>query len=89
MEITQHGRVLFTVSTGSSTISRCVIAPGGALTLLGSTPVGVTGGRDPLVLISRLSGDQTRAIRDVADIAYSTAEGTQAARSGSGASPAA
>ena len=45
VEITQHGRFLFTVSTGSGTISRCVIAPGGALTLLGSTPVGATGGR--------------------------------------------
>jgi hypothetical protein len=45
VEITQHGRFLFTVSTGSGTISRCVIAPSGALTLLGSTPVGATGGR--------------------------------------------
>jgi hypothetical protein len=45
VEITQHGRFLFTVNTGSGTISRCVIAPGGALTLLGSTPVGATGGR--------------------------------------------
>jgi hypothetical protein len=40
--------------------------------------------RPRIRLISRLSGDQTRAIRDVADIAYSTAEGTQAARSGPG-----
>ena len=33
-----------TVNTGSGTISRYSIAPSGALTLLGSTPVGATGG---------------------------------------------
>jgi len=45
VEITHDGRFLCTVSTGSGTISRYMIAPGGALTLLGSTPVGATGGR--------------------------------------------
>ena len=44
MEISHDGQVLFTVNTGSGTISRYSIAPGGTLTLLGSTPVGKTGG---------------------------------------------
>ena len=44
VEISHDGQYLFTVNTGSGTISRYSIAPGGALTLLGSTPVGVTGG---------------------------------------------
>jgi 6-phosphogluconolactonase (cycloisomerase 2 family) len=44
VEITHDGRFLFTVNTASGTISRFSIAPGGALTLLGSTPVGQTGG---------------------------------------------
>ena len=44
VEISHDGRYLFTVNTGSGTISRYWIARGGALTLLGSTPVGVTGG---------------------------------------------
>jgi hypothetical protein len=44
VEITRDGRFLFTVNTASGTISRFSIAPGGALTLLGSTPVGQTGG---------------------------------------------
>ena len=44
MEISHEGRYLFTVNTGSGTISRYSIARGGALTLLGSTPVGATGG---------------------------------------------
>jgi len=44
VEITHNGRFLFTVNTGSGEISRYSIAPGGALTLLGSTPVGQTGG---------------------------------------------
>ncbi len=44
VEISHNGRYLFTVNTGSGTISRYSIAPGGALTLLGSTPVGATGG---------------------------------------------
>ncbi len=44
VEISHNGRFLFTVNTGSGTISRYSIAPGGALTLLGSTPVGATGG---------------------------------------------
>jgi DNA-binding beta-propeller fold protein YncE len=38
------GRFLFTVNTASGTISRFSIAPGGKLTLLGSTPVAATGG---------------------------------------------
>jgi 6-phosphogluconolactonase len=44
VEITHDGQFLFTVNTGSGEISRYQIAPGGALTLLGSTPVGQTGG---------------------------------------------
>jgi 6-phosphogluconolactonase len=44
VEITHDGRFLFTVNTGAGDISRYSIAPGGALTLLGSTPVGATGG---------------------------------------------
>ncbi len=44
VEITDNGRFLFTVNTGSGAISRYSIASGGALTLLGSTPVSATGG---------------------------------------------
>jgi 6-phosphogluconolactonase len=44
VEITHDGRFLFTVNTASGTISRFSIAPGGALTLLGSTPVSQVGG---------------------------------------------
>jgi hypothetical protein len=44
VEITHDGRFLFTVNTASGTISRFSIAPGGKLTLLGSTPVAATGG---------------------------------------------
>ena len=42
--ISPDGRHLFAVNTGSGTISRYSIAPGGALTLLGSTTVSATGG---------------------------------------------
>jgi len=44
VEITPDGQFLFTVNTASGTISHFSIAPDGALTLLGSTPVGQTGG---------------------------------------------
>jgi 6-phosphogluconolactonase len=44
VEITHDGQFLFTVNTGSGEISRYQIAPGGTLTLLGSTPVSATGG---------------------------------------------
>ncbi len=44
VEITQNGQFLFTVNTASGTISRYSIAPDGALTLLGSTPVRASGG---------------------------------------------
>ncbi len=44
VEITQDGRFLFTVNTASGSISRYSIAPGGALTLIGSTSVGAAGG---------------------------------------------
>ena len=44
VEITHDGQFLFTVNTGSGEISRYQIAPDGALTLLGSTPVAATGG---------------------------------------------
>jgi 6-phosphogluconolactonase len=42
--ISPDGRYLFAVNTGSGTISRYSIAPGGALTLLGSTQVSANGG---------------------------------------------
>jgi 6-phosphogluconolactonase len=44
IEITHDGQFLFTVNTGSGEISRYQIAPDGTLALLGSTPVGQTGG---------------------------------------------
>src|SRR6266516_4377062 len=43
VEITHDGRFLFAVNTGSVRVSRDLLARGGALTLLGSTPVGDTG----------------------------------------------
>jgi DNA-binding beta-propeller fold protein YncE len=42
--ISPDGRCLFAVNTGSGAISRYSIAPGGALTLLGSTRVSANGG---------------------------------------------
>jgi DNA-binding beta-propeller fold protein YncE len=39
VEISHDGQFLFTVNTASGTISRYSIAPDGAVTLLGSTPV--------------------------------------------------
>ena len=44
VEITHNGQFLFTVNTGSGEISSYSIAPSGALTLFGSTPVSATGG---------------------------------------------
>jgi len=44
VEISPDGRFLFAVNTASGTISRYAIAPGGMLTLLGSTPVSGSGG---------------------------------------------
>ncbi len=44
VEISHDGQFLFTVNTGSGEISRYQIAPGGTLTLLGSTQVAATGG---------------------------------------------
>ena len=44
IEISHNGQFLFTVNTGSGEISRYHIAPNGTLSLLGSTPVGQTGG---------------------------------------------
>jgi 6-phosphogluconolactonase len=44
VEITRDGQFLFTVNTGSGEISRYQVAPGGTLTLLGSTAVAATGG---------------------------------------------
>jgi 6-phosphogluconolactonase (cycloisomerase 2 family) len=44
VEITHDGQFLFTVNTGSGSISRYSIARSGALTLLGSTPVKASGG---------------------------------------------
>lgn len=48
VEISHDGRFLFTVNTGSGTISSYSIAPGGALRLLGSTPVRGGGGVVPV-----------------------------------------
>ncbi|HUA06902.1 MAG TPA: beta-propeller fold lactonase family protein [Solirubrobacteraceae bacterium] len=44
LEISHDGHFLFAVNTGSGEISRYLITPGGGLTLLGSTPVGSSGG---------------------------------------------
>jgi hypothetical protein len=44
VEISHDGRFLFTVNTGSGSISSYSIASGGALTLLGTTAVKATGG---------------------------------------------
>jgi 6-phosphogluconolactonase (cycloisomerase 2 family) len=44
VEISHDGQFRFTVNTASGTISRFQIGDGGVLTLLGSTPVGQTGG---------------------------------------------
>jgi 6-phosphogluconolactonase len=44
VEITHDGQFLFTVNTASGDVSRYQIAADGTLTLLGSTPVGHTGG---------------------------------------------
>ncbi len=44
VEISHDGSFLFTVNTASGSISRYSIAPGGKLTLLGSTPSNATGG---------------------------------------------
>ena len=44
VEISHDGQFLFAVNTASGTISRFQIGDGGVLTLLGSTPVGQTGG---------------------------------------------
>ena len=52
VEITHDGRFLFTVNTASGSISRFSIAAGGALTLLGSTPLSAAGAVD-----ARLSPD--------------------------------
>ena len=42
MEISHDGQFLFTVNTASGSISSYRIAPNGALTLLGSTPISGT-----------------------------------------------
>ena len=44
VEISHDGQFLFTVNTGSGTVSSYQIASDGTLTLLGSTPVSATGG---------------------------------------------
>jgi 6-phosphogluconolactonase len=53
VEISHDGRFLFTVNTGSGTISSYSINPGGSLTLIGSTPIS-GGGAD---IDARLSPD--------------------------------
>jgi 6-phosphogluconolactonase len=53
VEISHDGRYLFTVNTGSASISSYSINPGGSLTLIGSTPI-KDGGAD---IDARLSPD--------------------------------
>jgi 6-phosphogluconolactonase len=53
VEISHDGRYLFTVNTGSASISSYAINPGGSLTLIGSTPIS-GGGAD---IDARLSPD--------------------------------
>ncbi len=48
VEITHDGRYLFAVNTAVATISRYAIAPNGALTLLGSTPMRSATGLGPV-----------------------------------------
>ena len=55
VEITHDGRFLFTVNTGSGSISSYRIAPDGALRLLGSTLV--SGGKGASAVDARLSSD--------------------------------
>ena len=55
VEISHDGQFLFTVNTGSGTISRYSIAASGALNLLGFTNVGATGGAG--AVDARLSPD--------------------------------
>ena len=47
VEITHDGQFLFTVNTATGSISSYQIAPDGALTLLGSTPISGTKGAAP------------------------------------------
>jgi 6-phosphogluconolactonase len=44
VEISHDGRFLFTVNTGSSSVSSYAINPGGSLTLIGSVPIRDGGG---------------------------------------------
>jgi 6-phosphogluconolactonase len=44
VEVSHDGRYLFTVNTGSATISSYAISPDGSLTLIGSTPIRGGGG---------------------------------------------
>jgi 6-phosphogluconolactonase len=53
VEISHDGKYLFTVNTGSASISSYAINPGGSLTLIGSTPI-TGGGAD---IDARLSPD--------------------------------
>jgi 6-phosphogluconolactonase len=55
VEISHDGRFLFTVNTAVPSISRYAIAPGGSLTLLGSTPFKAGAGLGPFD--ARLSPD--------------------------------
>ena len=60
MEISHDGKYLFTVNTGSGTISSYSINPGGSLALIGSTPIS-GGGAD---IDARLSPDGTYLLVD-------------------------
>ena len=63
VEITQDGRFLFTVNTGSGSIFRYSIADGGALTLLGSTPIRGAGRAGGVTLPARRRPVPRRALR--------------------------
>jgi 6-phosphogluconolactonase (cycloisomerase 2 family) len=67
IEISHDGQFLFAVNTGTGTISRYSIGPGGSLTLLGSTPVSASGGVG--AVDARLSSDGKTLFIDESRIA--------------------
>jgi 6-phosphogluconolactonase (cycloisomerase 2 family) len=71
VEISHDGRYLFAVNTAVSTISRYAIAPGGALTLLGSTALKNPAGLAPVDARLDPSG-RTLSVVDGGGVAVST-----------------
>ncbi len=78
VEISHDGQFLFTVNTASGTISRYSIAPGGTLTLLGSTTIGASGAVG--AVDARLSPDGRFLYVDESKIGASGAVGAVDAR---------